>query len=235
MVAVVVVAYSFDELVPQHRSALVDYATKLCRSRARAEDLAHDAVVRALEAWPNFRIPDDVSAETAVRAWLFTIAFRLFVNEYRSNVRRATVDRRAVLEATYGTDQDRAEPTLPKRRGYSRPVAKAMAELDRDQRVALELHASGATYREIAREVGAPIGTVMSRLYRARRALEEAVAGFAAEEYGLGRQRAGEDADGCEAAEGPEAQAGGVDGVVGGLDEENLGLAEVAADSLPAR
>ena len=67
-------------------------------------------------------------------------------------------------------------------------MTRALDGLSADYREVVErTDLSGARYREVAEELGVPIGTVMSRLYRARRQLETELAGFAAEEYGITR------------------------------------------------
>lgn len=238
-----VVSYVFEDLVPQHRPQLVVYALKLCRgSKEAAEDVVQQGLLNALEAWDGFVVPDYIDdVEVAVRAWLFTIVYNVFVNTWRRNARHQTyaVDRRDdVMEATYGSPDDGYDPRGEPDDEFSDEVTDALMGLDDAQRKVVDLATDGMSYKEIAAKLNIPIGTVMSRLNRARRRLEAQLSGFATREYGFGRERAArvvstdvrvevggdavEDDVALEPPESVEPDSDGVDGVVGGLDVEQL-------------
>jgi RNA polymerase sigma-70 factor, ECF subfamily len=131
--------------------ALRRYARALTRDTETADDIVQDTLVRALRSEHLFHGGD-------VRAWLYTILTNLNRNRLRSLSRRPTV--------TPIKDGD-AAITGPD--SGSRDIARALDELAEDQRVALLLVVlEGLTYREVAEVQGVPIGTVMSRLARAR-------------------------------------------------------------------
>jgi RNA polymerase sigma-70 factor, ECF subfamily len=131
--------------------ALRRYARALTRDTETADDVVQDTLVRALRSEHLFHGGD-------VRAWLYTILTNLNRNRLRSLSRRPTV--------TPIKDGD-AAITGPD--SGSRDIARALDELAEDQRVALLLVVlEGLTYREVAEVQGVPIGTVMSRLARAR-------------------------------------------------------------------
>ena len=132
--------------------ALRRYAHALTRDREMADDLVQDTLVRALRSERLFHGGE-------IRSWLFTILTNLNRNRLRSLSRRPQL---APLE-----DADAADMAGPEAGG--RDIARALAALGDDQRATLLLVAlEGLSYREAAEVQGVAIGTVMSRLARAR-------------------------------------------------------------------
>ena len=132
--------------------ALRRYARALTRNAETADDLVQDTLVRALRSEHLFHGGD-------IRAWLFTILTNLNRNRLRSLARRPL--------STSLTDDDAADLAGPEAGG--RDIERALALLVEDQRHALLLVVlEGLSYREVAEVQGVPIGTVMSRLARAR-------------------------------------------------------------------
>jgi RNA polymerase sigma factor (sigma-70 family) len=141
--------------------ALRRYASALLRDRQEVDDLVHDCLVRALDRL-HTRHEDG-----ELRPWLFAIMHNLFI----SRIRR--VKRRGVMEPIEAADLaalgQRAEQEDPLRR---QDLMRALAELPEDQRSVLLLVAvEDLSYADTARILGVPIGTVMSRLSRAREKL----------------------------------------------------------------
>ena len=132
--------------------ALRRYARALTRDSETADDLVQDTLVRALRSEHLFHGGD-------IRAWMYTILTNLNRNRLRSLARRpilTTID-----------DNDAPDASSPEAGG--RDIQRALALLVDDQRTALLLVVlEGLTYREVAEVQGVPIGTVMSRLARAR-------------------------------------------------------------------
>jgi RNA polymerase sigma-70 factor (ECF subfamily) len=142
----------FREEIQAAIPALRRYAGALTRDREAADDLVQDTLVRALRAERLFHGGE-------IRSWLFTILTNLNRNRLRSLSRRP---QHAPLE-----DADAVDVTGPEAGG--RDIARALASLGEDQRGALLLVVlEGLSYREVADVQGVPIGTVMSRLARAR-------------------------------------------------------------------
>ena len=132
--------------------ALRRYARALTRDAEIADDLVQDTLVRALRAEHLFHGGD-------VRSWLYTILTNLNRNRLRSLARRPAF-------SPLG-DADAPQMTGPEAGG--RDIERALAALVEDQRSALLLVVlEGLTYREVAEVQGVPIGTVMSRIARAR-------------------------------------------------------------------
>ena len=132
--------------------ALRRYARALTRNAEIADDLVQDTLVRALRSEHLFE-------GDQVRSWLYTILTNLNRNRLRSLARRPAHSPIA--------ESDAADAAGPEAGG--RDIERALASLVEDQRTALLLVVlEGLTYREVAEIQGVPIGTVMSRLARAR-------------------------------------------------------------------
>ena len=136
--------------------ALRRYARALTRDAEIADDLVQDTLVRALRSEHLFQ-------GTEVRSWLYTILTNLNRNRLRSLSRRPI---HTLLE-----DDDAVDLAGPE--AGMRDIERALASLVEDQRAALLLVVlEGLSYREVAEVQGVPIGTVMSRLARARAQLK---------------------------------------------------------------
>ena len=148
-----------DDVLGQLAS-LRRYARSLARDDAQAEDLVHDALVRAYEHRSTFR------TGAVLRTWLFAILHNTFIDGRRQRV----AELRREAEAARAS-----EPALPAGQEGStrlRQVHAAFMALPPEQRAALHLVTiEGLTYQEAAGALGIPVGTLMSRLGRARAAL----------------------------------------------------------------
>jgi RNA polymerase sigma-70 factor, ECF subfamily len=143
---------AFRQSVEATIPALRRYARALTREPESADDLVQDTLVRALRSEHLFHGGD-------VRSWLYTILTNLNRNRLRSLARRPAL---SPLE-------DNDAPDLAGPEAGGRDIERALATLAEDQRAALLLVVlEGLTYREVAEVQGVPIGTVMSRLARAR-------------------------------------------------------------------
>ncbi|MDN7718924.1 sigma-70 family RNA polymerase sigma factor [Burkholderia gladioli] len=146
---------SLRELLPRLRR----FALWLTRDVHAADDLVQTTLERALIHWADRR------DEHALRSWLFTILYRQFLDSRRS------AKRYAWLLGRLGEDD---EPQWPSAENQveARSMLDAFAKLTAEQRSLLLLVAvEGFSYREVAELLDVPIGTVMSRLSRARAAL----------------------------------------------------------------
>jgi RNA polymerase sigma-70 factor (ECF subfamily) len=132
--------------------ALRRYARALTRNAELADDLVQDTLVRALRSEHLFHGGD-------IRSWLYTILTNLNRNRLRSLARRPAVQ----------SIDDNDAPDMAGPEAGARDIERALASLVEDQRTALLLVVlEGLSYREVAEVQGVPIGTVMSRLARAR-------------------------------------------------------------------
>ena len=150
-----------EPLIP----ALRRYAYALLRDHAAADDLVQDTLERALSRWSTRREDGDL------RAWLFTILRNLHVGGHRRDARRGTsvaLDE-ADLPGTAAVQDATVEAT---------DVLSAVGQLPEDQKALLLLvGVEDFSYDEAARILDLPLGTVMSRLSRARRALRTLLEG----------------------------------------------------------
>ena len=142
----------FRQGIQEHVPALRRYARALTRDAELADDLVQDTLVRALRSEHLFHGGE-------LRSWLYTILTNLNRNRLRSLARRPTL-----LAIDDNDAPDAAGPEAG-----ARDIERALESLVDDQRTALLLVVlEGMSYREVAEVQGVPIGTVMSRLARAR-------------------------------------------------------------------
>jgi len=165
----------FEASALQHLDALYANALHLTRSAADADDLVQDTVLKA------FRFFDRFEQGTNLKAWLFRIQYNNFVNQYRRAGRHAAVTDESnapdLADEFVGSETLRAL-TEPERTALrplvAREIGRAFEELPEQYRSILMLaDVEDFTYRDIADIIGCPLGTVMSRLHRARRALRK--------------------------------------------------------------
>lgn len=151
------------ELVETHIPSLRRYALLLLRhDEDRADDLVQDCLVRALSRWHLWRRPGNL------RAWLFTILHNIYVNDVEKLAARPNViELQEYLPAIAVPPEQTAGLEL-------REVSRALQQLPDEQRqILLLIGLEGFSYEEAAAITGVPIGTVMSRLSRARQKLRE--------------------------------------------------------------
>ena len=150
-------------LLEQQIPALRRYAYALLRDHERADDLVQDTLERALSRW-TLRRPDG-----DLRAWLFAIQRNLYVSRWRQDRRRETP---VALE-------DAVLTGIPARQETALEVHDVLAALDQlpeeQKSLLLLVGVEDFSYDEAARVLGMPIGTVMSRLSRARQRLRSIV------------------------------------------------------------
>jgi RNA polymerase sigma-70 factor (ECF subfamily) len=166
----------FEELALPQLKALYRLAFRLTANAATAEDLVQETYLKAFQAFGSLRDP------TAVRPWLLQILNRLVTDRYRSATREVPLEETAGLDRFSLYDRIADEDPFP----YSdrlhddflaqfqdEDVRRALAALPEVYRVPLVLiYAEEMSYRDLAKTLGCPLGTVMSRLYRGRKALE---------------------------------------------------------------
>ncbi len=148
--------------LPQLLPRLWRFALRLTRNAQDAEDLVQRTCLRALERRAQWQ------PGTALLSWLFAIEHSIWLNELRSAQRRRTgsLDGEQALPAM---DEAVSNTGNPEQRLHYRQVVVAVEALPEAQRVVMLLVAvEGLSYREAAEVLDIPIGTVMSRLARAR-------------------------------------------------------------------
>ena len=147
-------------------------AVRLSGDTHDADDLVQETVLRAWRFWPRFE------QGTNLRAWLLRILTRCFIDGYHRGRRE-----REVLSLARHAHPDAAPaPWQPDECGLSDEVEASVSALPTEFRSVLRLVAlEDRSYREAADVLGCPVGTVMSRLHRARRSLKADLGSFAAQ------------------------------------------------------
>jgi RNA polymerase sigma-70 factor (ECF subfamily) len=172
---------AFAAAAMQYAPQLYNAALRMTRNRADAEDLVQEAYLRAYRSYGTFE------TGTNLRAWLFRILTNTFINTYRAKQRRPQETDLGDMEDLY----------LYRRIGQVNPasvsaedqlldlftddeVKAALEELPEAFRLPVLLaDVEEFSYKEIAEMLGIPIGTVMSRLHRGRKAMHKRLFDFA--------------------------------------------------------
>jgi RNA polymerase sigma-70 factor (ECF subfamily) len=177
----------FAKACMPHQGELYGVGLRMTRSHQDALDLVQETLLRAMLAWDRFE------AGSNVRAWLLRILTNAFINGYRKRRRHqrfATECPGDARNALFGTQEDNTgdlgDAIVEGELGDE--VSGALERLSPDYREVVErADLRGEKYKDIAEATGVPIGTVMSRLFRARRQLEEELKEYAAEDWGISR------------------------------------------------
>ncbi len=169
---------AFEQEMLPHLDAMYSVALRLTRSPSDAEDLVQDALLRA------YRFFDRYEPGTNAKAWLLRILTNTFINRHRRRTREREIleegEGQPAGQRTVGTDLLRrlTDPAgEAERRVLAAEIRVAVESLPEQQRLMVLLaDVEGLSYKEIAEVVGCPIGTVMSRLHRARKRLQGVLA-----------------------------------------------------------
>jgi RNA polymerase sigma-70 factor (ECF subfamily) len=166
----------FERTLAPHLDELYGAAMRLTRSPADADDVLQEAMARAWAFWDRFE------EGTNVRAWMHRILFNTFVNGYRRKKREreilTQVHRERVPDPFWARREHSSTQT-----GLGDEVKEALATLPDTFRQAIELvDIGGKSYKDAAKVVGCPVGTIMSRLHRGRRLLSAQLRDYAIEE-----------------------------------------------------
>jgi RNA polymerase sigma-70 factor (ECF subfamily) len=178
---------AFDALVRKYQHKLVKLVMRYVRNPAEAEDIAQEAFIKAYRALPQFR------GDSAFYTWLYRIAINTAKNAVVSRDRSPieyNIDRNDATEESYdmqGRMKDSETPEgLVLTDEIRRTVNAAIEALPEDLKTAIVLRElDGLSYEEIAAAMDCPVGTVRSRIFRAREAIDRRLRDVF--EGGLGR------------------------------------------------
>src|SRR5436309_4840294 len=160
---------AFEELVARHRDKIYARAVSMMRNEEEAIDLSQEAWVKAWQRLKQFQ------GEASFGTWMTRIVINLCLDQLRKQKRQRTESIEEMNEESGGVERQMpvvaANPTAGLERNELRQrIDRALAQLSYEHRTALVLHEfEEMEYKEIAKTMGCSIGTVMSRLFYARR------------------------------------------------------------------
>ena len=163
---------AYEQLVRKYQDRLMLTVGRVVRDRSDAEDVCQEAFLRAFVHLPTF------TGRSAFFTWLCRIALNVAIGEHRRRTRAPFRELPAETARQEPIDRgDLPGDRLMRRESVSR-LRQALAALPPDQRAVLVLRAvNGLNYHEISRRLDLNIGTVRSRLHRARQELRELLQG----------------------------------------------------------
>jgi len=163
---------SFEERLLGLQSNLLNFAYQLTTDREQAEDLLQDTTLKALSN------EDKYVENVNFKGWIFTIMRNIFINNYRQNVRRATV-----IDQT----EDLYHLNISQNSGLETPegsyavkeITIALNSFSEEYRIPFNMFVAGYKYNEIAEKLNLPLGTIKSRIFCARKKLREHLQDYA--------------------------------------------------------
>ncbi|MGN0909497.1 MAG: sigma-70 family RNA polymerase sigma factor [Succinivibrio sp.] len=168
---------AYNLLVVRYQHRVVKIAQKYVSDFADASDIAQEAFIKAYKALPNFR------GESSFYTWLYRIVTNAAKNYLEGNSRQRSqvdVDDEVLNASSPEALTDRQTPdSIIESEELKKVILKAVGELPRELREAFMLRElEGLSYDEIADKAGVPIGTVRSRIFRARQYIESKMEQF---------------------------------------------------------
>jgi RNA polymerase sigma-70 factor (ECF subfamily) len=162
---------AFEELVARHRDRIYARAYSMMRSEEEAVDLSQEAWVKG---WQRLR---QFQGDSSFATWMTRVVINLCLDQLRKQKRQRTESIEAMSEESGGVERQMpvvtTNPTAGLERGELRQrIDRALGQLSYEHRTVLVLHEfEDMEYKEIAKAMACSIGTVMSRLFYARRKL----------------------------------------------------------------
>ncbi|MFO1388878.1 RNA polymerase sigma factor RpoE [Cellvibrio sp.] len=166
---------AFDLLVLKYQHKIFAVISRFIRDHAEVQDVAQDAFIKAYRALPNFR------GESAFYTWMYRIAINTAKNYLVARNRRPPASDLEVEDAEFFAGNDAMHEMNTPERNLLRDelqtvIDQAFRDLPDDLRMAVTLREiDGLSYEEIAEAMDCPIGTVRSRIFRAREAIDKKI------------------------------------------------------------
>jgi len=163
---------AFDLLVIKYQQRIINLVSRFVRNQSDAQDVTQEAFIKAYRAMPNFR------GESAFYTWMYRIAVNTAKNYLAVQSRRPVAAERDIteIEQIEGDNalKDYATPEhMLLRDEIQETIVKAIENLPDDLKMAITLReVEGLSYQDIASAMDCPIGTVRSRIFRAREAID---------------------------------------------------------------
>ncbi len=150
---------------------LLNFAYMLTSNRDDAYDLLQDTTLKALDN------EDKYADNTNFKGWIFTIMRNIFINNYRREQRAATVVDTSDNLYHLNLSQDSGFES-PEESFHANEITNAINEFPDEYRIPFSMHVAGYKYNEIAEQMSLPLGTVKSRIFFARKKLQERFADY---------------------------------------------------------
>jgi RNA polymerase sigma-70 factor (ECF subfamily) len=169
---------AFEELVLRHRDKIFARALSMVRNEEEAVDLSQEAWVKGWQRLPQFL------GESSFGTWMTRIVINLCLDHLRRQKRQRMESIEAINEESGGVERQMPVVTVNPTAGLERSELRerinyALGQLSYEHRTVLVLHEfEQMEYKEIAKTMGCSIGTVMSRLFYARRKMAGLLAGL---------------------------------------------------------
>ncbi len=157
---------SFQTRLLGLQNNLLNFAYQLTSNREQAQDLLQDTTLKALDNEDKY--VDNVN----FKGWIFTIMRNIFINNYRQNVRKATVIDQTEDLYHLNISQDSGLST-PEGSYAVKEISVALNSFSDDYRIPFNMFVAGYKYNEIAEAMNLPLGTVKSRIFFARKTLRK--------------------------------------------------------------
>lgn len=151
-----------EDKIVEHYDELLAYSNTLTKDPIEAEDLVQESIIRALQYAESY------DERGYMRAWLYRIVWSQFVNQFNKEQRRQKTPDYKIEEGTHPPDNGTVLDELARKRAARKQVATIKDQLPAKYFDLLMGHARGRTYKQLAEEFDIPLGTVMSRIFRAR-------------------------------------------------------------------
>lgn len=161
----------FEDKLIDLQNNMMNFALTLTSNREEAKDLLQETTLRALDNKEKYY--ENVN----FKGWVFTIMHNIFVNNYRRIVRSQTM-----IDQT----ENLYHLNMPQDSGFDSPegaytvseISKVINSFSDEYKVPFTMHVSGFKYEEIAQQLTLPIGTVKSRIFFARKRLQELLSDY---------------------------------------------------------
>ena len=157
---------TFESEIIESRPMLYSKAFNLFRDSEKAQDIVQDTMLKALT------YKDKFVEGTNLRGWLYTILKNTFINDYNRNAKHPTYLRDTFTDGFVGTE-NRVEQNQGLANIKMEEIQKALASIDEKFSKPFLMHFEGFKYEEIAEEMQLPLGTIKTRIHKARLMLQE--------------------------------------------------------------
>ncbi|MCC8112556.1 MAG: RNA polymerase sigma factor [Bacteroidales bacterium] len=162
---------SFQANLMSLQNNLLNFAYMLTSNRDDAYDLLQDTTLKALDN------QDKYAENTNFKGWVFTIMRNLFINNYRHATRAATIVDTTENLYHLNISQD-SGLAAPEGSFTAQEITDAINDFSDDYRIPFSMHVAGYKYNEIAEKMNLPLGTVKSRIFFARKKLQQKFADY---------------------------------------------------------